>query len=78
MVLFAWSTTVDLDALPISHPAEEQALADLLTRLELETDVPGVTQEEVDAAPGGRRPRPGPVTRVSARPFRFGSRPGGR
>ena len=50
VVLFAWLMTVDLDAVPISHPAEKQALADLLARLELETDVPGVTQEEVDAA----------------------------
>lgn len=43
--------SVDLDAVPVSHPAEKQALADLLTRLEHETDIPGVTQKQIDAAP---------------------------
>jgi hypothetical protein len=42
--------SVDLNAVPIGHPAEKQTLADLLTRLEQETDVPGVTQEQIDAA----------------------------
>ena len=42
--------TVDLNAVPITHPAEKQALADLLNRLEGYTDVPGVTQEEIDEA----------------------------
>jgi hypothetical protein len=42
--------SVDLAAVPINHPAEKQALADLLTRLEQETNVPGVTQAEIDAA----------------------------
>ena len=42
--------SVDLDTVPITHPAEKQALADLLTRLEHETDVPGVTQEQIDEA----------------------------
>lgn len=50
IVLFDWLMTVDLDAVPINHPAEKQALADLLTRLEHETDVPGVTQSQIDAA----------------------------
>ena len=50
VVLFDWLMTVDLNAVPISHPAEKQALMDLLTRLETETDVPGVTQEEIDSA----------------------------
>jgi hypothetical protein len=50
VVLFDWLMSVDLDAVPIAHPAEKQALADLLTRLELETDVPGVTQEQIDTA----------------------------
>jgi hypothetical protein len=48
IVLFDWPMSVDLDAVPITHPAEKQALADLLTHLEHETDVPGVTQEQVD------------------------------
>ncbi len=49
-VLFEWLMTVDLNAVPIthSHPAEKQALMDLLTRLE--ADLPGVTQEDIDAA----------------------------
>lgn len=50
VVLFDWLMTVDLNAVPITHPAEKQALMDLLTRFETETDVPGVTQEEIDAA----------------------------
>jgi hypothetical protein len=50
VVLFDWLMSVDLNAVPIRHPAEKQALTDLLTRLEHETDVPGVTQEQIDAA----------------------------
>jgi hypothetical protein len=50
VVLFDWLMTVDLNAVPITHPAEKQALMDLLTRLETETDVPGVTQQDIDAA----------------------------
>ena len=50
VVLFDWLMTVDLDTVPITHPAEKQALADLLNRLEGYTDVPGVTQEEIDQA----------------------------
>lgn len=52
VVLFDWLMSTDLDTVPISHPAQKQALADLLTRLEHETDVPGVTQEQIDAAQG--------------------------
>lgn len=50
IVLFDWLMSVDLNTIPITHPAEKQALMDLLTRLEQETDVPGVTQEQIDAA----------------------------
>lgn len=50
VVLFDWLMSVDLNQVPITHPAEKQALADLLTQLETETDVPGVTQEQIDAA----------------------------
>jgi hypothetical protein len=50
VVLFDWLMTVDLNAVPISHPAEKQALADLLSRLEQGTDVNPVTQDEIDAA----------------------------
>lgn len=50
IVLFDWLMSVDLNAVPITHPAEKQALTDLLTRLEHETDIPGVTQEQIDTA----------------------------
>jgi hypothetical protein len=50
VVLFDWLMSVDLNAVPITHPAEKQALADLLTRLEHETDIPRVTQQQIDTA----------------------------
>jgi hypothetical protein len=56
IVLFEWLMTVDLDSVPIEHPAEKQALTDLLTRLEGYTAIPygasgtGLTQDEIDAA----------------------------
>lgn len=50
VVLFDWLMSVDMNAIPITHPAEKQALTDLLTRLEGYTDIPGVTQEEIDLA----------------------------
>jgi hypothetical protein len=49
LVLFDWLQDVELDAVPISHPAHKQALMDLLTRLE-ETDVPHATEDEVAVA----------------------------
>lgn len=49
VVLFDWLMTVDLNTVPITHPAEKQALADLLSRLE-ETDVRDSTQEDIDQA----------------------------
>lgn len=56
VVLFDWLKRVDLNAIATEHPAEKQALADLLTRLEQETSIPygssgeGLTQDEIDAA----------------------------
>ncbi|MEX0698947.1 MAG: hypothetical protein WD354_04365 [Acidimicrobiia bacterium] len=56
IVLFDWLMHTDLNAVPIEHPAEKQALADLLARLEVDSDVPygesgtGLTQEEIDTA----------------------------
>lgn len=50
IVLFDWLMTVDIDSVPINHQAEKQALTDLLTRLENETDIPGVTQTQIDEA----------------------------
>jgi hypothetical protein len=49
VVLFDWLMTVDLDAVPITHPSEKQALADLLARLE-ETHVREATQGAIDEA----------------------------
>ncbi|GAA1027544.1 MULTISPECIES: hypothetical protein [Amycolatopsis] len=52
VVLFDWLMTVDLNTVPITHPAQKQALADLLSRLEYATDsdVAGSTAEEIAAA----------------------------
>jgi len=49
IVLFDWLMTVDLNTVPITHPAEKQALADLLTQLE-QTNITGVPQDEIDVA----------------------------
>lgn len=51
VVLYDWLMTVDLDAVPITHPAEKQALADLLSRLEPHFEG-RLTQEEVNNARG--------------------------
>ncbi|GAB2882380.1 hypothetical protein [Streptomyces mayteni] len=52
IVLFEWLMTTDLDAVPVRHPAEKQALADLLNRLEYaaDTDLMSSTEEEIAAA----------------------------
>jgi hypothetical protein len=50
VVLFDWLMTVDLNRVPIDHPAQKQALRDLLTALEMQTDVPGATVEEIGTA----------------------------
>jgi hypothetical protein len=56
IVLFDWLMRTELDDVPISHPAQKQALMDLLTRLETETDVPygkcgkGLTSAEIETA----------------------------
>jgi hypothetical protein len=49
IVLFDWLMTVDLNAVPITHRAEKQALEDLLDQLE-QTEVAGVTQQQIDEA----------------------------
>lgn len=49
IVLFDWLMTTDLNTVPITHPAQKQALADLLTRLEETIDV-SVTQGQIDVA----------------------------
>ena len=49
IVLFDWLMRTDLNTLPIDHPAEKQALADLLSRLE-NSDVASVTPEDIGTA----------------------------
>ncbi|MFF1292671.1 MULTISPECIES: hypothetical protein [unclassified Streptomyces] len=49
IVLFDWLMSTDLNTVPITHPAQKQALADLLTRLE-EVDVIESTEEEIARA----------------------------
>ncbi|WP_103533738.1 hypothetical protein [Streptomyces sp. SM11] len=49
VVLFDWLMSTDLNTVPVTHPAQKQALADLLARLE-EVDVAESTQEEISAA----------------------------
>ncbi|MEU8617222.1 hypothetical protein [Streptomyces sp. NPDC048623] len=52
VVLFDWLMTTDLDSVPVTHPAQKQALADLLSRFEwaADSDVTGSTAEEIAAA----------------------------
>ncbi|MCX5410253.1 hypothetical protein OHA37_00530 [Streptomyces sp. NBC_00335] len=49
IVLFDWLMSTDLNAVPITHPAQKQALVDLLARLE-DVDVMESTEEEIAAA----------------------------
>jgi hypothetical protein len=48
LVLFDWLMQVNLDRLPVEHPAERQALADLLGRLGHVLDVP--SRGQIDRA----------------------------
>jgi hypothetical protein len=52
IVLFDWLMSTDLDAVPLTHPAQKQALTDLLSRLQwaADTDVTRSTAEEIAAA----------------------------
>nr|WP_218007901.1 hypothetical protein [Herbidospora sakaeratensis] len=49
IVLFHWLDTTDLNTVPITHPAQKQALADVLSRFEwaADVDVTEATAEEV-------------------------------
>ncbi|WP_337192458.1 hypothetical protein [Streptomyces sp. YIM 132580] len=49
IVLFDWLMSTDLNTVPITHPAQKQALVDLLARLE-DVDVMESTEEEIAAA----------------------------
>ncbi|WP_242882103.1 hypothetical protein [Actinomadura litoris] len=52
IVLFDWLMSTDLNTVPISHPAQKQALTDLCTSFEWKADVDlcGVTEEDIAAA----------------------------
>lgn len=50
IVLFDWLMSTDLNTVPITHPAQKQALADLCGQLEMQTDVTGSTVEQIAQA----------------------------
>jgi hypothetical protein len=52
VVLYDWLATTDLNSVPISDPAQKQALADLLSRFEwaADSDVTESTPDEIIAA----------------------------
>jgi hypothetical protein len=52
IVLFDWLKSTDLNTVPITHPAQKQALADLLSRFEwaADDDVTNSTADEIAAA----------------------------
>lgn len=52
VVLFDWLMSTDLNRVPVEHPAQKQALADLLSRPEwdVDADIAGSTAEEIAAA----------------------------
>ena len=52
IVLFDWLMSTDLNTVPITHPAQKQALADLLSRFEwaADVDVTESTPEQIAAA----------------------------
>ncbi|MGW7244647.1 hypothetical protein, partial [Streptomyces sp. NPDC054804] len=54
IVLFDWLMTTDLDSVPVTHPAQKQALADLLSRDCQTSGVTGVVEGYCRAAE--RRP----------------------
>ena len=50
VVLYDWLMTVDLAQVPVDNKAQRQALADLLTALESQVPVAGLTQAQIDQA----------------------------
>lgn len=50
VVLFDWLMSLDWNQVPVRHKAEKQALTDLLTALETQVPVAGVTQAQIDRA----------------------------
>jgi hypothetical protein len=52
VVLFDWLVTVNLNDVPITHPSQKQALFDLRTQLESQTDVDYSGADEIVKAQG--------------------------
>ena len=52
IVLFDWLMNTDLNTVPITHPAQKQALADVLSRFEwaADTNITDSNPEEIAAA----------------------------
>lgn len=52
VVLYDWLATTDWNAVPITHPAQKQALADLFSRFswDADSDVTDSTPDEIAAA----------------------------
>ncbi|MEV6770095.1 hypothetical protein AB0N05_15870 [Nocardia sp. NPDC051030] len=52
IVLYDWLASTDLNTVPITHPAQKQALTDLWSRFEwaADDDVMGCSPEEIAAA----------------------------
>lgn len=52
IVLFDWLHNTDLNSVPITHPAQKQALADLLSRFEwaADVDITECPEQEIAAA----------------------------
>ena len=50
IVLFDWLTSVDFARIPARHQACKQALADLLTALETQVPVAGLTRAQIERA----------------------------
>lgn len=52
IVLFDWLNNTDLNTVPITHPAQKQALADVQSRFEwaADVDITESTAEEISAA----------------------------
>jgi hypothetical protein len=50
IALFDWLMSVNFGQIPVGHKACKQALADLLTALETQAPVAGLTQEQIERA----------------------------
>jgi hypothetical protein len=50
VVLFDWLMSVEFDQIPVRHKAQKQALTALLTALETQVPVAGMTQAQIDRA----------------------------